>query len=112
MHKWLIIAGAAAFGFWLVSRLIDKCKDASGQNASAQKPSLYDWDAPRHWSDVLDLPRNASIDRISRQYKERIKQYHPDKVAEMGVEFKVLADRKTKELNTAYEQALEEKRHS
>lgn len=37
-------------------------------------------------------------------------QYHPDKVASLGPELRDLCERKTKEINTAYDQAIAEKR--
>lgn len=37
-------------------------------------------------------------------------QYHPDKVASLGPELRDLCERKTKEINTAYDQAMAEKR--
>ena len=52
---------------------------------------------------ILGLDDCASIDEIKTAYKKKITEYHPDKVANLGEELKELADRKTKELNLAYE---------
>lgn len=46
------------------------------------------------------------MDEIRRSYKTLMSQYHPDKVAELGDELKRLAERKSKEINSAYQQAL------
>ena len=35
-------------------------------------------------------------------------QYHPDKVAGLGVELRALAERKSKEISGAYRQAMRE----
>lgn len=51
---------------------------------------------------ILELPRNATLLEIKNRYRERIREYHPDKVAHLGVELKELAERKSKEINAAY----------
>ena len=42
---------------------------------------------------------------IERAYKVKISQYHPDKVAQMGIEIRELAEAKSKEINAAYDYA-------
>jgi DnaJ-domain-containing protein 1 len=42
-------------------------------------------------------------EELKARYHELLKQSHPDRVASMGPEFKKLAEKKTKELNDAYE---------
>ena len=59
---------------------------------------------------VLEIERNAGWEDIKRAYRERIKEYHPDKVAHLGAELRALAERKAKEINRAYEYF--EKQHS
>lgn len=51
---------------------------------------------------VLNISPNASIEEIKRGYKEEIRKYHPDKVEHLGDEFKEIAERKTKDINKAY----------
>lgn len=34
--------------------------------------------APKHWSDVLKLPRNATREDVIRAWKDRAKESHPD----------------------------------
>jgi DnaJ like chaperone protein len=41
-------------------------------------------------------------------YKEKLLQYHPDRVQCLGKEFQDLAEQKTKELNEAYQRILKE----
>lgn len=40
---------------------------------------------------------------LKKRYLELLKQNHPDKVASLGDDFKKLAEKKTKEINHAYE---------
>lgn len=42
-------------------------------------------------------------EQLKAKHRELIKQSHPDKVASMGPEFKKLAEKKTKEINEAYD---------
>jgi DnaJ-domain-containing protein 1 len=58
---------------------------------------------------ILQINSNATIDEIKTAYKNRIKEYHPDKVANLGNEIKVLAEKKTQEINRAYEFLKKEK---
>ena len=60
------------------------------------------------WYVVLDVDRSASRADITAAYRSRISQYHPDKVARMGAEIRALAEKKSAEINAAYETALKE----
>lgn len=42
-------------------------------------------------------------DQLKKKYLQLLKQNHPDKVASLGEDFKILAEKKTKEINAAYE---------
>ncbi len=52
---------------------------------------------------VLRLARNATLDELKRAYRDSVRDYHPDRVAHLGAELKELAEKKTKEINAAYE---------
>jgi DnaJ-domain-containing protein 1 len=41
---------------------------------------------------------------LKKRYYELLRQNHPDKVASLGKEFKELAEKKTKEINSAYDE--------
>ena len=45
------------------------------------------------------------LEEINRHYRQAIRIYHPDKVAEMAPEIIALAEQRTKELNAAFSQA-------
>ncbi len=53
-------------------------------------------------SKILDVPTNASFDEIKLAYKQKIKEYHPDKVAALGKELQDLAAQKTASINVAF----------
>jgi DnaJ domain len=56
--------------------------------------------------EVLGVPHNASRDDITAAYRKMARMYHPDKVAGLGPEFGVLAERRMKEINAAYEELM------
>jgi hypothetical protein len=58
------------------------------------------------WFSVLGLPPSAGIDEVKQAYKMQIKKNHPDRVADMSPSFRRLAERETKKLNAAYQEAL------
>jgi DnaJ like chaperone protein len=53
---------------------------------------------------ILDVSRDATQEEIRRAYRQLAQQYHPDKVAHLGQEFRELADAKFKRIQQAYQQ--------
>lgn len=51
---------------------------------------------------ILEIPENASIEEIKQAYIKKIKEYHPDKVSNLGKDLQKLAEMKTKEINEAF----------
>ena len=56
--------------------------------------------------EVLGLRRGATLEEVKKAYRELAGKYHPDKVSHLGDEFKVLAERRFKEINEAYQEIL------
>ena len=80
---------------------------SAGANAGARsEPPRPAPQSAMPWYVVLDVDRSASRAQITAAYRARISQYHPDKVARMGPEIRALAEKKSAEINTAYETAL------
>ena len=102
-----IVIGALFFGFGLVRLLLtNKVEEvASGKNGKHQS------DIPKEaeikaWNEVLEVDSSASLEEVKTAYKRKMSQYHPDKVASLGPEFTPIAERKTKQINSAYEEAV------
>jgi DnaJ like chaperone protein len=52
---------------------------------------------------TLGLEQGASMEEIKKAYRKLSMQYHPDKVAHLGNEFRAVAEEKMKEINAAYD---------
>jgi DnaJ-class molecular chaperone len=56
---------------------------------------------------ILGISEDATEDEIKDAYRHKIQQYHPDKVpAHLGTELRDFAEKKSKEINRAYEELL------
>lgn len=53
--------------------------------------------------EILGVSSDASLEEIKKAYYQLVKQYHPDRVDNLGPELKVLASNKTTQINEAYE---------
>ena len=52
---------------------------------------------------ILGLKSSATNEEIKSAYKQKMKEYHPYRVANLGIELKQLAELKTQQINNAYE---------
>jgi DnaJ-domain-containing protein 1 len=81
----------------------DSDNDASG---SAQEPPAPTGASEETSFEVLRVSRSATIEEIRTAYKLLIKQNHPDRVHDMAPLFREIAEKETKRINAAYEEAL------
>jgi preprotein translocase subunit Sec63 len=59
---------------------------------------------------VLGVARGASREAITRAYREQLKSYHPDRVADLGAELQRLAHEKTIAIQRAYAELTRSRR--
>ncbi|MFC1823421.1 DnaJ domain-containing protein [Thermodesulfobacteriota bacterium] len=52
---------------------------------------------------ILEIKEDAPLDEIRAAYLRLANKYHPDKVMHLGEEFKVLAERRFKRIQEAYD---------
>ena len=113
----LLLAFLLLLGLLLVQRIMwawrgarptngkraDDTQRSKGQERAGRKRQ----EAPQRalWWEVLGVSQEASLEEINRHYRQAIRMYHPDKVAEMAPQIIALAERRTKELNAALSQA-------
>lgn len=96
----LIVIGTTLW--WLRAQWQRRPRPTARRDAPrpSSPPPADGWDPYR----VLDLPRGASPDEITRAYREQMKRYHPDKVTGLGDELQEVAHRRTLEIQRAYEE--------
>jgi DnaJ domain/Protein of unknown function (DUF1232) len=85
--------------WWLRNRL--PVPQPAGQRPPrAKSPRGLSWDPYA----VLGVSRGASREEISTAYRQRMKEYHPDRVCGLGEEIQRVAHEKTLEIQRAYEE--------
>lgn len=62
-----------------------------------------EFEKAKFYGNLLCLSGKVTKTQIRKNYLELISKYHPDKVFDLGDELKILAEKKTKQLNMAYE---------
>lgn len=108
-NDWYVVIVLALVGYWGTSALIRFFKKENDWTST--QSNHYESTSPPKggdgvWYLVLDLPPTASIDQVKAAYKRKISMYHPDKVSTMGPEFNEIAQRKTQQINAAYDEAV------
>lgn len=68
-------------------------KADSRKNSGTERPSDHE---------ILGVDETASWSEIQKAHKEKIKQYHPDKLSHLGEAFSTLANEKFLEIQEAY----------
>jgi DnaJ like chaperone protein len=98
-------------GYWIVSKLFSEKKQRPNEESSQQDSKKEAKTNPNEqspeWHEILNVPTTATTEEIRRAYKLLMHQYHPDKVDSLGSELKALAERKSKEINFAYQKAMQ-----
>jgi DnaJ-class molecular chaperone len=97
-----LIAGCA-----VVFRVFPTRQSASSRETASgsQSANSSNHEPPRAWHEVLNVSPIATLEEIKAAYKDMIAMYHPDRVANLGIELRVLAEQKAKEINRAYQYA-------
>jgi len=113
---WVVIV-LGLVGYWVTSALIKFFKKESDWTANQQsnQNSYQKQDEPKQkqesstnkaWFEILEVHPSASLADIKTAYKKKISMYHPDKVSSMGPEFNEIAQKKSQEINIAYDEAV------
>jgi DnaJ-domain-containing protein 1 len=82
----------------------DHGNERSHQESAQGQTRQENIEEPRSWWEVLGISHGSSLDEAKAAYYSKVKQYHPDKVVGLGEEFRQLAERKTQELNAAFQE--------
>jgi len=88
-------------GIWWIRRQLRQ--DGTAQAHNGGEPRHVPRGASQRTPyEILGVPFSASRDEITHAYRERMKEYHPDRVAGLGEELQRLAHDKTIEIQRAY----------
>jgi len=58
---------------------------------------------------ILGVPKDAQLDDISKAYRQRAKDYHPDRVHNLGEKIRIVAAREFERINHAYKSLTQHK---
>lgn len=109
MTRWIILVTCFLLGYFIVMGAMgrgDKAKDdrpPPSPEGDAGQSGIDEPATSSNWFRILDVPENAGREQISAAYRQKIGQYHPDKVARLGPEIRALAEARSKQINAAYE---------
>ena len=95
MTRWVILL-VVLFLAWRILRVGLAPRSARSGTRRREDPG---WDPYA----VLGVPHGASGAELTQAYRERLKEYHPDRVASLGPELRELAHRKTVEIQRAWD---------
>lgn len=79
-------------------------KKSAGKNSSRSDTKAQEFSALWDPYKILEIEREASQEEIKQAYRQLAGKYHPDKVEHLGDEFKVLAEKRFKEIQQAYQE--------
>lgn len=78
-------------------------KHAFNREEEFDPAKATEFEKAKYYGKVLGLSGNVTKSQVRKNYLALIAKYHPDKVFDLGEELIILAEKKTKQLNLAYE---------
>jgi DnaJ-class molecular chaperone len=99
---------AIAFFVWWVCRRLVRLfvNQAKRQQDNPQQGEKAAQHSQRTAYDILGINPGADAFEIKAAYRQKISEYHPDKVAHLGDELQRLAQKKSEEINQAYRELI------
>lgn len=86
------------------SRNYDYYRRATGDSGERSQTMAEEFSEAWDPYKILEIERGASQQEIKASYRQLAGKYHPDKVEHLGNEFKVLAEKRFKEIQQAYQE--------
>lgn len=100
----LAIIGCLLLGYWIMAVFVPSVMDRETYREGEEAAPLSETEAA--WHVVLGVANDATQEEIAAAYKRKIGEYHPDRVAQMGQDIRDVAERKSREINVAFEYAM------
>jgi len=101
------IAGYIVVSFIFSVMRIKKSNTDTDNKKTQEETNSY---TKKEWYQILKIEKTSTIEEIKKAYRNKMKEYHPDRVSGLGKEFSKLAEEKSKEINMAYEEAMKAKK--
>lgn len=111
--KILALLVGVVVGFWFIGQIFERRKTNPGPSSTEEtggpddsRPyagAPQDHDLMAKACNVLELDSPFTQQELRTAYRRQMSQYHPDKVSGLGRELREVADRKTKEINAAFD---------
>lgn len=114
MIKYVVVV-AFLVGYWAVSALLRTMKERENRHKTAGAQSAGPGTGQERasgatgssrdeepWYQVLGVRPDSSWEDITRAYRKRIAQYHPDRVQDLAPDIVALAEREAKRINAAF----------
>jgi len=108
-----ILAIAALVGFWVVGAILEHFQKKTPQTGSSSDSGAGPEPRPEREASqvdsieeacrVLQLSRPFTTEELRAAYRQRMSQYHTDKVSSLGLELRELAESKSKDINRAFD---------
>ena len=101
----LILTGLVIFRIiQAIRRQLRAIHPANDQGRNAGPDDFNEPESKEDPYQILGVKHGASLAEIRDGYKRAIQEYHPDKVASMGIDLQEFAKKRTQKIIQAYEQ--------
>ena len=94
------------YGFQRDFRGKAKSYGETGQEFSGSEQNYEAQETTKDPYSILGIAKGASPEEIKQAYRRLANTYHPDKVSHMGDDFRDLAERRFKEIQSAYRELM------
>lgn len=88
---------------------INKLTESETEKLNKAREEGIDWvrsETAVPWYEILDVSPNATEDEVKAAHRDKIKQYHPDRVSSLGDKLRLVAEEESKKINAAKEEGL------
>lgn len=88
---------------------INKLTESETEKLNKAREEGIDWvrsETAIPWYEILDVSPNATVDEVKAAHRDKIKQYHPDRVSSLGEKLRLVAEQESKKINAAKEEGL------